>query len=127
MFAIAINVRKACWEDGYKPFTLLGWQRAQHGSVEPPAELWTSIAIEEAVRAFLPPNAVLNGDKRHRASLARWRAWKRLLDMPENFTIAGVARVSGWDHTTILYGLKRLKGLTAAEAKLPRLAIASVL
>lgn len=73
-----------------------------------PAE-WRSIAIAKASEAKVSPKHVL-GRMRGRAVVrARWKAWRTLLDADPNYSIAGLMRVTGWDRSTIAFGLKRLK------------------
>lgn len=113
---IAAGIRKATAADSYTPWNLAAWQRARCGAVEPSKALWIAIATEEAFKAGLDPEDVIDGYKGHKAAKCRWRAWRRLLDMPAGYTVAGVGRISGWSHTDIAYGMRRLLGIPAKLA-----------
>lgn len=82
-------------------------------SYTPCPKIWTAIATQEAHRDGLDPVALLAGAVRKGYPEARWRAWRRVLDASPHYTIAGVGRASGHHWATVLYGLKRLKGIPA--------------
>lgn len=74
--------------------------------------------IEQAYAAQAGPAAPLNdmlvGSRRLSVSVARWRAFQTILrDHPE-VSIAGLSRVAGFHHSSILHGLARLQELEAA-------------
>lgn len=75
---------------------------------EPPADEWVEIATQHALEAGLSPGEFLAGCKLRRASKARWRAWRAILDRDHRYSVAGVARVSGFDHTSVLHGLAQV-------------------
>lgn len=114
-FFIARYLRKATAANIIPAFTLHGYQRFMYGAVEPSKALWRSVATDEAAKAGLDPEDVLDGYKGHRAARARWCAWRRILDDPEGYSAAGVGRVSGWSHTDVIYGMRRLAGETAQQ------------
>lgn len=77
----------------------------------PSKELWI-----ETVRTFAAERGISLTDalagRRHRPYvLARMKAWRAILARPEGYSIMGVARRSGFDHTTILHSQKRLPSL----------------
>lgn len=72
---------------------------------------WLGAAARAAVAANLDPVHILRGARDKPYVLARWKAWRLILDENPGYTIKGVAAVSGHDHTTILHGLRELKKL----------------
>jgi len=74
--------------------------------------------LEQAYRDQAGPAApfkdIALGERHQAACIARWRAFQIVLCTVPGVTIAGVARVAGYDHTTILHGLNRLRELEAA-------------
>lgn len=63
---------------------------------------WEAIAREEAAKGGLDPVKLLAGRQSRPYVLARWRAWKRLVDA--DFSYASIGRASGFDHTSVRYG-----------------------
>ena len=96
------TVRARAIKLGLKPKRL---QRL--GRTEPPASAWINAASHEAREAGLRPNLVLAGCRHREFAFARARAFKTVLDAHPNCSIAGLGRVSGFDHTTILAGVRR--------------------
>lgn len=78
---------------------------------------WVEIASQIAREAKLRPSDVLAGCRYKAAVRARWAAWKEVLDRNPNYSIAGLGRTSGHDHTTILHGLQRLSGISAPSMR----------
>jgi hypothetical protein len=76
----------------------------------PPLHVWISAATCAAQEAGIKPGAIIGGSMQKNVCMARWMAWKRLLDSNPRYSLAGLARVSGWHHTTIMYGMRRLAG-----------------
>jgi hypothetical protein len=74
---------------------------------------WVSIATQEARSARLSPVRLMAGDRTWPYARARWRAWAAILESNPMYSIKGVATVSFFDHTTVIYGLARLKGKSA--------------
>lgn len=97
---------------------------------EPPPDAWIAIATEEATRAGCRPYKVLGGVRERigkRGALhmdscvvARWRAWRRIKAEYPEASIAGIGRVSGFDHTAILRAMKRLAEVEANTSNQPR-------
>lgn len=79
---------------------------------QPTDEEWHRIASEEAAKANIRIAHVVGPSNVRAHAQARWRAWRRILDENPHCSIAGVARVSGWDHTSLLSGLKRLDAMS---------------
>lgn len=69
---------------------------------------WIGMATRMALQGGVEPAAVLMGNRSKLACLARWKAWRALLDENPDFSAKGVAAVSGHDHTSVLYGMKML-------------------
>lgn len=84
---------------------------------EPPDVVWIAAATEAAREGRLSPGKVLSGDKQPKYCEARWRAWKSVLAIDPVYSVGGLARVSGWNHTSILAGLKRLKEIDASRTQ----------
>lgn len=99
------------------------WKHARRLKVKPlyRSETWTptegewiGAATQAALEAGIYPQWVLGTGSTRRVSRARWKAWKMLLDSNPDFTLAGVGRASGYDHTSVRYGLRRLAQMEAA-------------
>lgn len=74
---------------------------------------WIAVATEKALAADVRPSDVMAGRKLKPVVRARWAAWKAMQDRYPHYSIAGIARTSGHDWTTVLHGLKRLSGVPA--------------
>lgn len=123
-FAIAVNVRKAVTQDAY------GLKRRKKAKpwVECPPSLWTRVALQEAALAGVSLAKVTSGSLDERAVWARRKAWKRILDANQGtagISTASLAKVSGFSHTTILWGLRRLAGVAAKNAHKTKAVLAS--
>lgn len=81
---------------------------------EPSEQEWIAIATRHAEEARIKPSKLLAGCRTKPACIARWKAWEAVLASNDNYSIAGVARVSGFDHSSIIHGLKRLEAMRAA-------------
>ena len=82
----------------------------------PTPEIWIAAARAEAKEANVSVRAVLAGSRLKHHCVPRWRAWRRVLTDNPRFSVLGLARVSGWDHSSILHGLTRL---SAVESQKP--------
>lgn len=69
-----------------------------------PPSKWRRIATEEAVASNLDPVAVLAGVHLRPHVYARWRAWERLIS--DGHSYKSIATASGFDHTTVMHGVK---------------------
>lgn len=85
-------------------------------AMQPEADVWIAAATKQANYLKVPLNQVLGYNPSRKASRARWKAWKAVLDSDPRYSIAGLARVSGFNHSSLMYGLSRLSGMTAKEA-----------
>lgn len=83
-------------------------------SHEPSRQEWIDAARQAAKEAEVSHREILVGERKHRVARARWRAFQAILEQNPKLSVAGVGRISGFDHTTILHGLKRLEELRAA-------------
>jgi hypothetical protein len=85
----------------------------------PTPEEWTAFAAEQAVIAGLPVSHVLGGFRYHAATRARARAWQAALDTG-NWSGLGIAKTSGFHHTSIIYALRLLKKNDPVPAPIPK-------
>lgn len=95
---------------GIKPLTVAESQAPTQGE-------WIGTVSRLAAEARLHPSLILAGSKGRCHSLVRAKAWRAILDENPHYTVAGVAKISGHDHTTLLSALKKL-----AAGKLPTVA-----
>lgn len=86
----------------------------QEQASEPTKGEWIHAATLEAIAAHIAPIHILRGSKLRYHAHARWRAWRRLLDENPDYSVKGLSRVCGTDHSSILNGLWRLKKMEAA-------------
>lgn len=82
--------------------------------LEPSKAIWIEAASKHAVAAKVAPREVLAGSKSWPHVHARWKAWREILETHPKLSLAGMGRVSGFDHTTIANGLDRLAQMEAA-------------
>lgn len=83
----------------------------------PPNRIWIAAARQAAQEANVPLKHVLGGSKSTKAATARWKAWASLIEANPRYSIAGIARVSGWHHASVLYAMRRLKGEAPESAR----------
>lgn len=86
----------------------------------PSREEWTAMASQAGREWLVVASGILSGSQQPRMAKARAWAWKLILDQNPHYSIAGVARVSGFDHTTILTALRRLDGASNTEILISR-------
>lgn len=72
---------------------------------------WIGAAMAEGELAGVNYKRILGGDRQAPVALARWKAFKRILDEYPNYSVAGLARTSGYHHSTVMYGIRRLEGM----------------
>lgn len=82
---------------------------------EPKSADWMRIAAEEAQSAGLKPSVIVGHNKTRPVVQARWRALKRLMDENPHCSLAGVGRVVGCDHSSLIHMLRR----TNSPASMP--------
>lgn len=75
---------------------------------QPSWNRWVRAVRKEARLLGINPHPVLYKDRCPINALARARAWKRVLQN-QKYSVAGVARTSGHDHTTVLSALLNMK------------------
>lgn len=75
---------------------------------EPTKGEWIHYATVAAAKAGLQPRVLLSGCRALRYAKARWEAWEALHKEHPEYSIAGIARVSGHHHVTVLKVLARL-------------------
>lgn len=80
---------------------------------EPSKEAWIRAATIHANAARVRPSDVMAGRCYRAACNARWLAWRDLATTYPGISIAGIGRISGFDHTSVLHGLKRLEAMAA--------------
>ena len=117
MTSIAPGIRSNI-SQAYVPMSMARHQNRMIGDGDkkaPSLAVWLAAATQAAQESGVSPSLVIGPSRKCQATWARWNAWKRILDANPAYSIAGLARTCGWDHTAILYALKRLSGLTAAE------------
>src|ERR1035437_152658 len=68
---------------------------------------WIAVATRNARESKVRPSDLMAGVKLKPVVHARWRAWKEMKEIYPHYSIAGIARTSGHDWTTVLHGLKR--------------------
>jgi hypothetical protein len=84
---------------------------------QPSKRLWINTVTQEALAAGKSPVEVMAGTIRRGVTQVRWRAWCRLMSANEGYSMKGIANVSGFDHTSIRFGVARLAGLSRSESK----------
>lgn len=67
---------------------------------------WIALASDAALAADLPLDDVLGRARGRKVTLARWQAWKA--GRAAGYCIAGIGAASGFHHTSVLFGLRRL-------------------
>lgn len=69
----------------------------------------THFRYKQAVLAATPegmdPREVMMGNLSYPHTCVRWKAWRRLVDL--GCTYYSIARISGFDHTTIMHAYKK--------------------
>lgn len=72
----------------------------------PPKETWIALVTDESSALGVDPVPVLAGVPGELLSRIRWRAWRRAQSL--GFSVHGIGVVSGFDHTSVRYGISRL-------------------
>lgn len=73
---------------------------------------WIALATDAALAADLPLDDVLSRARGRKVTLARWQAWKA--GRAAGYCIAGIGAASGFHHTSVIFGLRRLDAGAAA-------------
>jgi hypothetical protein len=99
----AVNTKAAIMRAPRRP------AKHREKSYEPDLQLWITAATQEARNAKLRPCDVIGGVRTRQHVRARWRAWRTIITDNPNVSVAGLGRVSGFDHTSILHSFARMK------------------
>lgn len=75
--------------------------------LEPSKAQWIDAATRCAEAVGVAPANVMAGVQDRKTALARWLAWEAMSKLP-GVSVAGIGRVSGFHHTSVMYGLGRL-------------------
>lgn len=88
---------------GIKPLSFIDATRPTDGE-------WIGVvqSVSEATGIAIGP--ILSGSRLRKVTHARWLAFKTILEAHPEYTIAGLARTSGFHHSSIMHGLSRLAG-----------------
>lgn len=76
------------------------------GKGKPPRELWMALVYTESAWGHISPVTVFARDRRREPARVRFRAWRacRLF----GYSLPGIGAISGYDHTSVLSGIRRL-------------------
>jgi hypothetical protein len=77
----------------------------------PSPEAYEAALLEACNDAGVSYLVALRGLKTKSGVVARWKAWKRLRD--EGFSFPGIGAACGYDHTSVLNGIRNLEVLGA--------------
>lgn len=77
--------------------------------------IWITAARKAALEADIAPHLVIGADTGRKAVQARWSAWEAMYGDGSRYSINGIAKVTGFDHTTILNAKRR--GWKASEVR----------
>lgn len=69
---------------------------------------WFTAACMAAKDHNVPVHRVIGGCRRPATVKARWAAWRALMEKNRDYSISGIAKAGGFNHTTVLNGLGRL-------------------
>lgn len=67
---------------------------------------WTALATQAAIDARLSPKKMLSGRRFTPYVRLRWGLWDQLYK--EGYSLPGIGAGAGYDHTTIMAGIRRL-------------------
>lgn len=71
---------------------------------------WIGAAMWAAATYGVNYRHIISGYGPRGVALARWRAFEKVLADRPDYSVAGLARTSGFHHSSILHGLARLAG-----------------
>jgi hypothetical protein len=77
---------------------------------------WLGAAAKASLAAGINVRHVLSGSRQRSHVQARWAAWRALLDGNPQFSMKGVGEASGFDHSSVLHGMRRLRELSLKVA-----------
>lgn len=78
---------------------------------------WVACAEQAGKLMGVSPVKILAGVRDMRTVRARRRAFMFALKLNEKYSVAGVARVSGFHHTSVMYALRRHSGASVDEIR----------
>jgi len=76
--------------------------------VKPPMSLWLRIVDQVASERHLRPEEIRRHTRMRPYVYARRECWKRVIQERPNTSINAMAAMTGFDHATVLFGLKWL-------------------
>lgn len=113
--ADAIGVgRTAIWKHATRGLGLP--PKRKYVATNPPRVAWIKAATIAARNAGLSYDEVIGG-RTHAAAQARWEAYAAILEKYPRVSLAGLGRVSGYHHATIMHGLLRRRGAGYKELR----------
>jgi len=77
---------------------------------------WLGAAARASIQANIHVKHILSGSRIRSHVRARWAAWRALLDSNQQFSMKGVGEVSGFDHSSVMNGMQRLRELSLKGA-----------
>ncbi len=86
---------------GIKPLSFIDATKPTDGE-------WIGAVMLISAKTGIPTRLILAGSRLQHVVEARWQAFRDLLDKHPEYSIAGLARTSGFHHSSILHGLHRL-------------------
>jgi len=113
---IADCIRLGRIHDAHAPISMHEHQRKLWANVKcrPTKRVWVNVAKEVASETGVCAEAILQGNRNRKVVVARWEAWRRVLDSNPRYSVLGLARIAGFDHTAVLHGIKKLNAMRAA-------------
>lgn len=90
----------------------------RYKTLRPSKETWVRLLEAEATTAVISAVKAFAGDRHRPFVHARWRAWSRARDL--GFSVISIAEVSGFDHSSVLNGLRRLNEIESARPPFTR-------
>lgn len=83
----------------------------------PTDQEWIDIATQKAREARVRPSDLMAGSRLPKVIAARWAAWQAIMALNPRYSLAGVGRTTGFDHTSIRHALLRAGGASAASLR----------
>lgn len=74
----------------------------------PTFEEWHAVASEVAQERGLKASALMGHCHLRRSTEARWEAWRRIKAANPKYSLAGIGRASGFDHTSLVNAFRRM-------------------
>lgn len=80
----------------------------------PTEQEWLEVATQVATERGLRPSLLMGGKIDPAYTAARWAAWRALKDRSPAYTLAGVGRVSGYDHSSLVNAFRQMAVRTSS-------------